>query len=166
MALSPASLSSTCEPNGMAGDFLCLMKRRMPVLFETEEACAGLFHKGAEEYVVLSGTLGRTRGFLIIADKLLPVAQDRALFLAILDRLNKDSLSGLHQLLDHSGGVIYLYKQIICFPQGVSQELFDQLLEGGIREFRRGLRHICQELESVLTVVRRSGGSRMGTDRN
>ncbi|WP_303899474.1 hypothetical protein, partial [Anaerotruncus colihominis] len=120
MALSPGSLSSTCEPNGMAGDFLCLMKHRMPVLFETEDACAGLFHKGAEEYVVLSGTLGRTQGFLIIADKLLPVAQDRALFLAILDRLNRDSLSGLHQLLDHSGGVIYLYKQIICFPQGVS----------------------------------------------
>lgn len=150
----------------MAGSLLCLMKRQMPVLFEAEEACAGLFHKGAEEYVVLSGTLGRTQGFLIIADKLLPVAQDQALFLAILDRLNRDSLSGLHQLLDHSGGVIYLYKQIICFPQGVSQELFDQLLEGGIREFRQGLRYICQQLESVLTAARRSGGSRMGTDRN
>ena len=150
----------------MAGSLLCLMKRQMPVLFEAEEACAGLFHKAAEEYVVLSGTLGRTQGFLIIADKLLPVAQDRALFLAILDRLNRDSLSGLHQLLDHSGGVIYLYKQIICFPQGVSQELFDQLLEGGIREFRQGLRYICQQLESVLTAARRSGGSRMGTDRN
>lgn len=150
----------------MAGSLLCLMKRQMPVLFEAEEACAGLFHKGAEEYVVLAGTLGRTQGFLIIADKLLPVAQDRALFLAILDRLNRDSLSGLHQLLDHSGGVIYLYKQIICFPQGVSQELFDQLLEGGIREFRQGLRYICQQLESVLTAARRSGGSRMGTDRN
>lgn len=150
----------------MAGSLLCLMKRQMPVLFAAEEACAGLFHKGAEEYVVLSGTLGRTQGFLIIADKLLPVAQDRALFLAILDRLNRDSLSGLHQLLDHSGGVIYLYKQIICFPQGVSQELFDQLLEGGIREFRQGLRYICQQLESVLTAARRSGGSRMGTDRN
>lgn len=150
----------------MAGSLLCLMKRQMPVLFEAEEACAGLFHKGAEEYVVLSGTLGRTQGFLIIADKLLPVAQDRALFLAILDRLNRDSLSGLHQLLDHSGGVIYLYKQIICFPQGLSQELFDRLLEGGIREFRQGLRYICQQLESVLTAARRSGGSRMGTDRN
>ena len=48
----------------MAGSLLCLMKRQMPVLFEAEEACAGLFHKGAEEYVVLSGTLGRTQGFL------------------------------------------------------------------------------------------------------
>ena len=103
----------------MAGSLLCLMKRQMPVLFEAEEACAGLFHKGAEEYVVLAGTLETgTQGFLIIADKLLPFVQDRTLFLAILDRLNRDSLSGLHQLLDHSGGVIYLYKQIICFHRG------------------------------------------------
>ena len=151
----------------MAGSLLCLMKRQMPVLFEAEEACAGLFHKGAEEYVVLAGTLETgTQGFLIIADKLLPFVQDRTLFLAILDRLNRDSLSGLHQLLDYPGGVIYLYKQIICFPQGLSQELFDQLLESGIREFRQGLRYICQQLESVLTAARRSGGSRMGTDRN
>ena len=151
----------------MAGGLLCLMKRQMPVLFEAEEACAGLFHKGAEEYVVLAGTLETgTQGFLIIADKLLPFAQDRALFLSILDRLNRDSLSGLHQLLEYSGGVIYLYKQIICFPQGLSQELFDQLLESGVREFRQGLRYICQQLESVLTAARRSGGSRMGTDRN
>lgn len=151
----------------MAGGLLCLMKRQMPVLFEAEEACAGLFHKGAEEYVVLAGTLETgTQGFLIIADKLLPFVQDRALFLAILDRLNRESLSGLHQLLEHPGGVIYLHKQIICFPQGLSQELFDRLLEGGIREFRQGLRYICQQLESILTAARRSGGSRMGTDRN
>ena len=151
----------------MAGSLLCLMKRQMPVLFEAEEACAGLFHKGAEEYVVLSGTLETgTQGFLIIADKLLPFVQDRTLLFAILDRLNRESLSGLHQLLEHPGGVIYLYKQIICFPQGLSQELFDQLLESGVREFRQGLRYICQQLESVLTAARRSGGSRMGTDRN
>lgn len=151
----------------MVGGLLCLMKRQMPVLFEAEEACAGLLHKGAEEYVVLAGTLETgTQGFLIIADKLLPFVQDRTLFLAILDRLNRDSLSGLHQLLEHPGGVIYMYKQIICFPQGLSQELFDQLLESGIQEFRQGLRYICQQLESVLTAARRSGGSRMGTDRN
>lgn len=150
----------------MAGDFLCLMKHRMPVLFEAEGACAGILQKDAEEYVVVAGALGGPQGFLIIADKLLPFAQDRALFLAILDRLNRGSLSGLHQLLEYPGGVIYLYKQIICFPQGLSQELFDQLLESGIREFRQGLRYICRELESVLTVNRRFVGSRMGTDRN
>ena len=150
----------------MAGDFLCQMKHRMPVLFEAEGVCAGIFQKDAEEYVVLAGTLGRSQGFLIIADKLLPFAQDRAFFLAILDRLNRGSLSGLHQLLEYPGGVIYLYKQIVCLPQGLSQKLFDQLLEGGIREFRQGLQYICRELESVLTVSRRSGGSRMGTDRN
>lgn len=72
----------------------------------------------------------------------------------------------MHQLLEYPGGVIYLYKQIVCLPQGVSQELFDQLLEGGIREFRQGLRYICRQLESILTAARRSGGSRMGTDRN
>lgn len=74
MALSPGSLSSTCEENSMAGDFLCLMKHRMPVLFEAEGACAGIFQKDAEEYVVLAGALGGAQGFLIIADKLLPFA--------------------------------------------------------------------------------------------
>ena len=104
----------------------------------------------------MAGTLETgTQGFLIIADKLLPFAQDRALFLSILDRLNRDSLSGLHQLLEYSGGVIYLYKQIICFPQGLSQDLFDDLLEIVVLDFRLGLSYFCEQVVSVLTAARR-----------
>jgi len=57
--------------------------------------------------------------------------------------------------------------RILTFDKRPEQEMSDEMCyEGGIREFRQGLRYICQQLESVLTAARRSGGSRMGTDRN
>lgn len=139
----------------------------MTVLSEVEGAVAGVFRNADGEYVALAGALeSGTQGFLIIADKLLPFAGERLLFLEILDRLNRGTLAGIYQLLEYPDGVIYLYKQVFCLQQEMSREFFDCLLETGIREFRLGLLQICRELESVLTGNRRSGGSRMGTGRN
>lgn len=149
------------------GQLKALMEHRMPLLMEMEGAAAGIFHKDAEEYVILAGTAsGETSGFLIVADKLLPFVGDKTVFLAILDRLNRESLTGIHQLLDDPGGVIYLYKQTFCVQEKLSQPFFDRLLEDGIWKFRQGLRYICQQLESILAEKRGPPGSRMGTGRN
>jgi len=143
------------------------MEYRMPLLVEMEGAVAGVFFKNTEEYVILAGTTEtKMQGFLIVADKLLPFVGDRPLLLSILDRLNRRSLTKIHQLLDYPGGAIYLYKQAFCTQEKLSQPFFDHLLEEGVQEFQWGLRYICQELESVLAGNQGSHGSRMGTGRN
>lgn len=165
MALSPELSSSTCKDP--MGQLKVLMESRMPLLAETEGAVAGIFHKEAEEYVILAGVTDcPVQGYLIVADKLLPFVGDRPLLLSILDQLNRGSLTGVHQLLSYPGRAIYLYKQAFCTQGKLSQPFFDHLLEEGVQEFRQGLRYICQQLESILAEKRGPPGSRMGTGRN
>lgn len=117
--------------------------------------------------MILSGIqMQGERCFFIVADKLLPFVSDRACLLAVLNHLNRGALSGVHQLIELSCGVIYLYKQLICLPGDLSFALLDQLLEDGIAQFGGGLRRFRRELASGLSAPGESGESDLRAERN
>lgn len=135
-----------------------MMTRRMTVLADEGDVIAGLHASGSNEYVVLAGFLeSGTLLSLMIADKLFPCMGDQTRLLELLNRLNGDSLSGIHQLAVFPHGVIYSYKQTIRLQGELDETLFDRLLADGVSEFGNGVRQLCMEFS-------RPAGSQRETD--
>ena len=139
-----------------------LVTQRMTVLADEGDVIAGLHVAGSNEYVVLAGFLeSGTLLSLMIADKLFPCMGDQAQLLELLNRLNGDSMSGVHQLAVFPHGVIYSYKQTVRLQGVLDEALFDRMLAEGVSEFGRGIRQLCMEFSRPLGAKQEPDGRKM-----